>query len=146
MCHPCLLHCNRIHDLLVHGCPLHHRRVICGLPLCHGVVADDATTDGMGRGMVTTASFSAVVLETTVVSSVTLDPPGVVADDPATDGMGRGMVTAAGACCAGDGGPPLGHPSLRISLLLYRGWSSSDDTSSSLRTGVATLPHPRRLV
>jgi hypothetical protein len=77
-------------------------------------------------------SLSTTALEATASSSVKPDVPGITTGDIAVDESDSYVETAIRACYHVDGGSPMGHPSLWSSLLLCRGWSSSDDTSSSL--------------
>jgi hypothetical protein len=87
-------------------------------------------------------SFSIEALETTTSSSVALDVLGVATRDVAANELGRDMAIAVGICCPVGGGPPTGRSPLQSNLLLCRGWSSSDDTSSSLWMGVTALSFP----
>jgi hypothetical protein len=85
------------------------------------------------------ASLSAVSLKAATASFVAPNVLGAAAGDAAANEPGSGVETAVRAYHPVDGGPPM-RRLLLWSNLLYGGWSSSDDTSSSLRTGIADLP------
>jgi hypothetical protein len=93
--------------------------------------------------VVSMTSLYAAALETAATLLAAPNVPGAATRETDVDELGRGVEAAARAGDPVGGGLLIGHPSLQSNLLLLgSGWSSSDDTSSSLRTGIATLPFP----
>jgi hypothetical protein len=85
-----------------------------------------------------TATFlvAASTIAATTSSTVMTDLPTSVVDNVVAFGLGGGAVAAFGPCCPDNGGPLTTDPSLRSSLLLlYRGASSLDNTSTLLGRG-----------
>jgi hypothetical protein len=108
------------------------------VPLLFADVLSATATSSMAffTAAASLASFSAAV----VASLTALDVPGATTRDVAASELGCGEARAAGACFPIGGGPPIGRSPLWSNLLLYGGWSSSHNTSSSLWTGIAALP------